>query len=77
LGFGVLGLEYLDEVRPSYFIFDRAVDGEAISTRTRRLFQGLRSADSSSARIIRGVHRMPGGKDQPLEFTLVNLSDGP
>jgi hypothetical protein len=76
LEFAVYGLEYLDEVSPSYFIMDEAFDRESASARTSRVLRGLRSAVPSSFRIIRGVHRMPGAEDQPLEFTLVRLSDG-
>jgi hypothetical protein len=36
---------------------------------------GLRSAVPASARTIRGVHRIPGAEDQPLEFTVVRLSN--
>ena len=76
LGFGVYGLEHLDEVRPSYFIFDCMVDSEAVAATTQRIFHGRRSAVPFSARNIRGVNRNDGAEDQPLEFTLVRLVDG-
>lgn len=75
-GFRVYGLEYLDEVRPSYFIFDQAVDRGSVEEKIRGVLRGLRTAVPSSSRIVRGVHRTTGAKDRPLEFTLVRLSDG-
>ena len=75
LGFGVLGLAHLDQARPSYLIIDEAVDPGSVPDRTRSVLHGMRSAVPASARIIRGVHRIAGAEDQPLEFTVVRLSD--
>jgi protein-S-isoprenylcysteine O-methyltransferase Ste14 len=76
-GFGVYGLAHLEEVNPRFLIFDRAIDPGEIPERTEHTFRGRRRAIASSTRIIRGVHRMVGAEDQPLEFTLVRLSDAP
>jgi len=76
-GFGVYGLAYLDEVNPSYLVLDWAVDPSEISERTHYSLHGRRSAIASSARIIRGVHRMAGAEDQPMDFTVVRLSNEP
>ena len=76
IGFGVYGLAHLDGVSPSYLIFDEAVDRTSVSARTQRVSRGLLSAIPSSSRIVRGVHRIAGAEDQPMEFTLVRLSDG-
>jgi hypothetical protein len=75
-GFGVYGLAHLDEANPSHFVFDWALDPAAAPEETRRALGGLRSAVPSSIRIVRGVHRMVGAEDQPMEFTVVRLSDG-
>jgi hypothetical protein len=75
LGFGVLGLAHLDQARPGYLIIDEAVDPGSVPDRTRSVLHGMRSAVPASARIIRGVHRIAGAEDQPLEFTVVRLSD--
>ena len=75
IGFGVYGLAYLDEARPSYLIIDEAVDPGSVPDRTLGVLHGLRSAVPASARTVRGVHRIAGAEDQPLEFTVVRLSD--
>ncbi len=74
-GFGVYGLAHLDGVNPSYLIIDEAVDRGSISARTQRVSRGLLSAIPSSSRIVRGVQRIAGAVDQPMEFTLVRLSN--
>jgi hypothetical protein len=76
LGFGVYGLAHLDQVSPGYLIIDEAVDPGSVPGTTRSVLHGLRSAVPGSARIIRGVHRIAGAEGQPLEFTVVRLSDG-
>ncbi|MCP5057503.1 MAG: hypothetical protein GY937_12380 [bacterium] len=73
-GFHVYGLEYLDEVRPSYFIFDSAVDPSSVEKATRRVLRGLRTAVPSSSQIVRGAYRTTDAVDRPLEFTVVRLS---
>jgi len=73
-GFRVYGLEHLDEVRPSYFIFDRAVDRSSVEEATRRVFRGLRTSAPSSSQIVRGANQATGAETRPLEFTVVRLS---
>jgi hypothetical protein len=73
-GFGVYGLEHLDEANPSHLIFDWALDPVTVPEQTRRRLNGLRSAVPESIRIVRGVHRMVGAEDEPMEFTVVRLS---